>query len=50
MAYVVEPGDIEFSVGRSSADLQSVGHVTIAGDHPVTVRRLVPGDATVVIN
>lgn len=50
MAYVVEPGDIEFFVGRSSADLQSAGRVTVAGQHPVAVRRAVPGAATVLSN
>jgi beta-glucosidase len=50
MTYVVEPGDIELFVGRSSADLLSAGYVTVAGDKPVTVRRLVAGDATVTVN
>ena len=50
MIYVVEPGDIDFFVGRSSAELQPAGHVAIAGDKPVTVRRVVAGDATVTLN
>jgi beta-glucosidase len=38
-AYVVEPGDIDFFVGSSSADLVPAGTVTITGDKPMpTVR------------
>ena len=39
LAYVVEPGDIEFFVGSSSSDLVPAGTVTVIGDKPTpTVR------------
>jgi beta-glucosidase len=39
MTYVVEPGVVQFLVGTSAADTQLAGHVVIAGDDPVPVRR-----------
>ena len=39
VTYVVEPGDIEFSIGTSSSDLAPAGTVVITGDKPMpTVR------------
>ena len=39
LTYVVEPGDIEFSIGTSSSDLAPAGTVVITGDKPMpTVR------------
>jgi beta-glucosidase len=47
MAYVVEPGDIELFVGRSSDELVPVGHVTVLGAGPAHTRRT-HGRATII--
>lgn len=39
MTYVVEPGDVELFVGRSSDDLVPAGCPTITGRHPVVSQR-----------
>jgi beta-glucosidase len=40
LAYVVEPGAVEFFVGRSSADLLPAGTVTVVGDELVATTRI----------
>ncbi len=39
MAYVVEPGDIELTIGTSAIDVVPAGHVTIRGDAPIRATR-----------
>ncbi|HEX2783152.1 MAG TPA: glycoside hydrolase family 3 C-terminal domain-containing protein, partial [Ilumatobacteraceae bacterium] len=39
LAYIVEPGDIEFFVGSSSSDLASAGTVAVTGDKPMSTVR-----------
>jgi hypothetical protein len=39
LRYIVEPGEIRFFVGSSSADLVPAGSVTIVGDAPVATIR-----------
>ncbi|MAT06831.1 MAG: beta-glucosidase [Acidimicrobiaceae bacterium] len=46
MTYVVDPGDIELFVGRSSAELVPAGHLTVVGTEPMSTRRST-GRATV---
>jgi len=47
MTYVLEPGDVQFLVGTSSAELHPVGHVVIGGAAVVPVRRVTSNDVTV---
>ena len=46
LAYVVEPGDIEFFVGSSSQHLVRAGTVNIAGDKPMPTIRSTTNDVT----
>jgi len=39
MTYAVEPGEVRFLVGTSSAELQPAGHVIVGGTAPVQVPR-----------
>jgi len=41
MTYVVEPGDVQLLVGRSSAEHVPAGSLTVAGQHPVPSQRAV---------
>ena len=38
--YVVEPGEIEFFVGTSSAALQPAGRVVVTGEEPIAATRV----------
>ena len=47
LAYVVEPGDIEFFVGTSADDVRPAGRVVVAGDGPHVVTRAMASTARV---
>lgn len=49
LQYVIEPGDVEFFVGLSSADLQPAGRATITGDKAVPVVRRSTNHVTIAV-